>query len=137
MLVTPITFHFVPRTLGPFDPGPLGSNRISISTPPTLPQEVPMRLMPRKPRPVTHRLGYVFPDLKRPMRYFQRSLQVEGFYLQPDVAVVVDYLCRRHTAKLNIAHAFLGDLNLEIIQPISGQSTFSDFLLRQPAGGLH
>jgi catechol 2,3-dioxygenase-like lactoylglutathione lyase family enzyme len=82
-------------------------------------------------------IAYVVPDLHAAVRFFKEKLGVPGFMvwenfmLQDQIYndVPGDYV-------QSIAFGFAGDMQIELIQPLSGVSTYSDFLTRNPKGGV-
>ena len=83
-------------------------------------------------------LGYVFPDISKPIDHYVSKMGSPGFLRLPDVAVVDQtYLGEPLECRQNIAFGFVGIMNVELIEPISGVSSYSEFLERNPDGGLH
>lgn len=83
-------------------------------------------------------LGYVFPRIEVPIRHYTGTMGSPGFLRLDDIAVVdqtykgVPLDCRQ-----DIAFGFVGPFNIELIQPLSGTSSYTDFLDRNPDGGRH
>lgn len=83
-------------------------------------------------------LGYVFPDIARPIAHYVDSMGSPGFLRLDDVDVADQtYLGQPLDCRQNIAFGFVGPFNIELIEPISGISSYTEFLERNPAGGLH
>lgn len=83
-------------------------------------------------------LGYVFPNIAAPIKHYVDVMGSPGFYRLDDVAVVDQtYMGAPLDCRQNIAFGFVGAFNIELIEPISGSSSYTEFLERNPAGGLH
>ena len=82
-------------------------------------------------------LGYVFPRASTG-EAFMLSMGAGRFTRFDDAPVHSQTLngvpmeCRQ-----NLAFGFLGDLNIELVEPIDGQNIYTQFLDGQPEGGLH
>ena len=82
-------------------------------------------------------IGYVVPDLHAAIRFFKETLGVRDFMVwenfmlddQTYNGVPGDYV-------QSIAFGYLGDLQVELIQPLSGESTYSAYLRQNPQGGV-
>lgn len=81
-------------------------------------------------------IGYVVPDLTAAIAFFKEKMGVPRF-LEIRNINLADQTFRGKPANLHhsIAFGYLGDLQIELIQPISGTSTYSEFLEKNPGGG--
>ena len=91
-------------------------------------------------QPLAHKvfqIGYVVPDLHAAVRFFKETLGV------PDFLVWENFMLEQQTYNgtpgdylQSIAFGYLGDLQIELIQPLSGESSYSAYLRRNPIGGV-
>lgn len=81
-------------------------------------------------------IGYVVPDLTAAMAFFKEKLGVPRF-LEIRNANLSDKTFRGKPSDMRYSMAFgyLGDMQIELIEPVSGDSTYSEFLKRNPTGG--
>lgn len=82
-------------------------------------------------------VGYVVPDLRAAIRFFKETLGV------PDFMVWENLMLEQQTYNgapgdyvQNVGFGYLGDLQVELIQPLSGESTYSAYLNKNPGGGV-
>jgi hypothetical protein len=80
--------------------------------------------------------GYVVPDLDAAMRHWSRVLGIGPWYVMGETAFDdMLYRGRPTAARVNIAMANSGDLQIELIQPLDDEPTpYRDFL--QQTGGV-
>ena len=82
-------------------------------------------------------IAYVVPDLHAAIRFFKEKLGVadfmvwENFMLQDQI-----YNDAPGDHSQSIAFGFAGQMQIELIQPISGVSSYSEYLARNPKGGI-
>ncbi|GAA4956982.1 VOC family protein [Yinghuangia aomiensis] len=84
-------------------------------------------------------LGYVVTDLPAAMRHWTENLGVGPFFHFAEAPIVnTYYLGERTAARIGVAMAFSGDLQIELIQQLNPEapSAYADFL-RQHGEGLH
>lgn len=90
--------------------------------------------------PGTHglsQLGYVVPDLHAAIAAFQGTFGLQALTIVEDMPMTeCTYLGRPAQFRQHMAFAMLGTLQIEWIEPIAGQSTYTEFLATHPAGGL-
>lgn len=81
-------------------------------------------------------IGYVVPDLTAAIDFFKAKFGVPKFLEIRNVGLS-DQMFRGKPADLrhSIAFGYLGDMQVELIEPVSGTSTYSEFLERNPGGG--
>ena len=82
-------------------------------------------------------IGYVVLDLHAAVRFFKQTLGV------PDFMVWENFMLDDQTYNgapadyvQSIAFGYLGDMQVELIQPLSGESTYSAYLRQTPKGGV-
>ena len=82
--------------------------------------------------------GYVVPNLDAALAHFNNRLGAPRFMVLREIVVQNGWF-RGSTAPINhsMAFGYIGDVQFEIIQNISGKSTYSEFLDRVPQGGIH
>jgi methylmalonyl-CoA/ethylmalonyl-CoA epimerase len=83
-------------------------------------------------------VAYVTTDLDKFLGTLSDNLGVDRFFVIPD-AQVSDQTYRGGPcdARQDLAFGYAGNLQFEIIKPLSGKSCYSDFLDAHPEGGLH
>jgi methylmalonyl-CoA/ethylmalonyl-CoA epimerase len=92
-------------------------------------------------RPLPGRLfqfGYVVPNLDAALAHLNNRLGAPRFMVLREIVVQNGWF-RGSTAPINhsMAFGYIGDVQFEIIENISGKSTYSEFLDRVPEGGIH
>jgi methylmalonyl-CoA/ethylmalonyl-CoA epimerase len=77
-------------------------------------------------------------DLDGFLQTLSDDLGVDRFFIIRD-AQVTDQTFRDQPcdARQDLAFGYAGSLQFEIIQPLSGESSYSEFLAAHPEGGLH
>ena len=82
-------------------------------------------------------IGYVVPDIQKAMAFFKGTLGVPEFYLmeKPELSDET-YLGKPSPLQVNLAFGWAGQMQLELIEPLSGESTYSKFLSERPQGGM-
>jgi catechol 2,3-dioxygenase-like lactoylglutathione lyase family enzyme len=82
-------------------------------------------------------IGYVVPDLKAAVAFFKEKLGVPHFMVVEKIHLSDQtYRGKPSDVTSAIAFGYLGDMQIELIQPISGESTYTEFLAKNPAGGV-
>jgi catechol 2,3-dioxygenase-like lactoylglutathione lyase family enzyme len=82
-------------------------------------------------------IAYVVPDIHDAIRFFKEKLGVPTFMLKEDIRVQEQtYRGEPGEYRQSIAFGFLGQMQIELIQPLSGTSTYSEFLETNPKGGV-
>jgi len=83
-------------------------------------------------------IGFVVPDIQRGMTFFKDKLGVPEFlFLEKPELQDETYLGKPAPLRLQLAFGWCGDTQIELVQPISGVSTYSKFLDHNPQGGIH
>jgi len=89
--------------------------------------------------PIFH-VGYAVPDIDSAMAYMTRTMGIGPFFLERHTTGDNEaYTYRGHPIRQDVmvAHAFTGELDIELICPLSeGPSPTNDFLARHPEGGI-
>jgi methylmalonyl-CoA/ethylmalonyl-CoA epimerase len=83
-------------------------------------------------------VAFVTTDLDRFLQALSEDLGVDRFFVIRD-APVTDQTYRDQPcdARQDLAFGYAGTLQFEVIQPLSGESSYSAFLSTHPEGGLH
>jgi len=82
-------------------------------------------------------IAYVVPDLHAAMDFFKTKLGVPTFLVKEDIRVQDQtYLGRPGDYRQSIAFGFAGQMQIELIQPLAGTSSYSKFLKDNPKGGI-
>jgi methylmalonyl-CoA/ethylmalonyl-CoA epimerase len=82
-------------------------------------------------------IGFVVPDIHKAMAFFKEKLGVPEFLFveKPELQDEV-YLGKPAPLRLHLAFGWCGDTQMELIQPVSGVSSYSKFLDHNPQGGM-
>ncbi len=83
-------------------------------------------------------IGFVVPNLDAALVHLNSKLGAPRFMVLREI-VVENGWYRGSEAKINhsMAFGYVGDTQFEVIEPVAGKSTYSEFLARVPAGGVH
>ena len=83
-------------------------------------------------------IGYVVPKLDAALAHLNTKLGAPRFMVLREIIVENGWF-RGSQAPINhsMAFGYVGDMQFEIIEPVSGKSTYSEFLERVPEGGVH
>jgi len=83
-------------------------------------------------------IGYVVPNLDAALAHLNATLGAPRFMVLREIVVENGWF-RGGPAAINhsMAFGYVGDVQFEVIEPVSGKSTYSEFLDRVPAGGVH
>ena len=85
-----------------------------------------------------YQIGIVAPDIHKGMTFFKDKLGVPEFlFIEKPELQDETYLGKPAPLRLHLAFGWCGDTQVELIQPISGVSTYSKFLDHNPKGGMH
>jgi hypothetical protein len=83
-------------------------------------------------------VAFVTTDLDRFLQSLSDDLGVDRFFVIRDAQVTDQtYRDKPCDARQNLAFGYAGTLQFEVIQPLSGESSYSEFLSVHPEGGLH
>lgn len=83
-------------------------------------------------------IGIVVPDIHNGMAFFKDKLGVPEFlFIEKPELQDETYLGRPAPLRLHLAFGWAGDMQVELIQPIFGLSTYSKFLDQNKRGGIH
>lgn len=103
------------------------------------PRKLETQNMPEHSTPGTlFQIGYVVPNLDAALAHLNAKLGAPQFMVLREIVVENGWF-RGSTAPINhsMAFGYVGDMQFEMIEPVSGKSTYSEFLERVPAGGVH
>lgn len=82
-------------------------------------------------------MAYVVPDLHAALGFFRDKMGVPKFLVKEDVTLQDQtYMGRPADLHQSIAFGFAGPIEIELIQPLSGISSYSEYLKRTPEGGI-
>ena len=85
-----------------------------------------------------YQIGIVVPDIHKAMSFFKDKLGVPEFlFIEKPELQDETYLGKPAPLRLHLAFGWAGEMQVELIQPIAGVSTYSKFLDHNPHGGLH
>ena len=85
-----------------------------------------------------YQVGYVVPDIDKAQAYFRAALGVPRFFIMKHAPILDQtFLGKPAVIDQHVGFAYAGAFNIEIIQPVSGDSTYSRFLESRPGGGVH
>jgi methylmalonyl-CoA/ethylmalonyl-CoA epimerase len=83
-------------------------------------------------------IGIVVPNIHKGMAFFKDKLGVPEFlFIEKPELQDETYLGKPAPLRLHLGFGWCGDMQVELIQPIAGVSTYSKFLDHNPQGGLH
>jgi 4-hydroxyphenylpyruvate dioxygenase-like putative hemolysin len=92
---------------------------------------------PATPADNVFQIAYVVPDLHAAINFFKQNLGVPTFLVKEDIQVQDQtYLGKPGDYRQSIAFGFCGQIQIELIQPLSGTSSYSEFLKKNPNGGV-
>jgi methylmalonyl-CoA/ethylmalonyl-CoA epimerase len=85
-----------------------------------------------------YQIGFVVPDIHKGMDFFKGKLGVPEFlFIEKPELQDETYLGKPAPLRLHLAFGWCGDVQVELVQPIAGVSTYSKFLDHNPQGGMH
>jgi len=85
-----------------------------------------------------YQIGFVVPDIHKGMDFFKGKLGVPEFlFIEKPELQDETYLGKPAPLRLHLAFGWCGDVQIELVQPIAGTSTYSKFLEHNPQGGMH
>jgi methylmalonyl-CoA/ethylmalonyl-CoA epimerase len=83
-------------------------------------------------------IGWVVPDINAALKFLGRSLRID--FPKPERYSAEDLNIRYYGKVVPheglVSQTYNGSAFIELIQPISGQSLFTDYLAKYPAGGV-
>jgi len=88
--------------------------------------------------PYFSQLAYVVRDLQAAEAWFEQTLGVPSTFRMENVTFGADcsYRGRPYDAAVHISLGYLGETQIELIQPVRGESIYTEFL-EQKGPGLH
>jgi len=82
-------------------------------------------------------IAYVVPDLHAAIAFFKEKMGVDKFIAFENLCLADQvYNGAPGDYRQSIAFGFCGDMQIELIQPLSGPSSYSDYLAKNPQGGV-
>jgi catechol 2,3-dioxygenase-like lactoylglutathione lyase family enzyme len=94
--------------------------------------------LPWMPAADVFQIAYIVPEIHAATRFFKEKLGVPAFMVKEDIeGQEQTYLGKPGTFRHSIAFGYAGDMQIELIQSLSGASTYADFLSQHPQGGIH
>jgi catechol 2,3-dioxygenase-like lactoylglutathione lyase family enzyme len=82
-------------------------------------------------------IACVVPDLHAAIRFFKEKLGVPTFLVREDIQLQEQtYLGKPGDYRQSLAFGFAGQMQIELIQPLAGTSSYSEFLKSNPKGGV-
>jgi methylmalonyl-CoA/ethylmalonyl-CoA epimerase len=82
-------------------------------------------------------IGFVVPDIHAAMAFFKEKLGVPEFlFIENPSLQDQTYLGKPVDQHQHLAFGYCGEMQIELIQPLSGVSSYSTFLERNPQGGM-
>jgi methylmalonyl-CoA/ethylmalonyl-CoA epimerase len=83
-------------------------------------------------------VAYVVPDIHAAVGFFKEKLGVASFLVKEDIeGEEQTYRGKPGNFRHSIAFGYAGEMQVELIQALSGESTYSEFLEQHPGGGIH
>jgi catechol 2,3-dioxygenase-like lactoylglutathione lyase family enzyme len=83
-------------------------------------------------------IGFIVPDIHKAMAFFKDKLGVPEFlFIEKSDLQDETYLGKPAPLTQSLAFGWCGDTQFELIQPLTGVSTYSKFLEHNPQGGMH
>jgi len=83
-------------------------------------------------------IAYIVPDLRSAVGFFKDKLGVPAFLVKEDIqGQEQTYRGKPGDFRHSIAFGYAGAMQIELIQSLSGASTYSEFLEHNPKGGVH
>jgi len=83
-------------------------------------------------------IGFVVPNIHGGMTFFKDKLGVPEFlFIEKPELQDETYLGRPTPLHVHLAFGWCGDTQVELIQPVSGVSTYSKFIDQNAMGGMH
>ncbi|MBN2155105.1 MAG: VOC family protein [Candidatus Lokiarchaeota archaeon] len=82
-------------------------------------------------------IGIVVPDMEKTIKFFEEVMGLGPFNVLPREAETCELHGKQTSFQLKTGFAFLSGIQLELIQVINGKSAHSEFLEKNPNGGIH
>lgn len=83
-------------------------------------------------------IGYVTADMDSLLATLNNDVGVDRFFVIRD-AHIEDQTLRGEPfdSRQDLAFGYAGNLQFEVIQPVSGENTYTEYLASRPGGGVH
>jgi len=85
-------------------------------------------------------IAWVVKDIETTLRFFQDVMGISNFSKVDTIRVKefdATYYGKPSNAESLVSMAYSGGIFIELIQPVSGNSIFQDYIDKNPAGGIH
>ncbi|MGR3375986.1 VOC family protein [Salipiger abyssi] len=82
-------------------------------------------------------MGIVVPDMKAAIAYMQTTMGTGRFMTLPADPKVTWFRGNMEEVSYEMAFGYMGDMQIELMMPVSGRSTYAEYLERVPTGGVH
>ncbi|WP_052726767.1 VOC family protein [Xanthomonas arboricola] len=84
-----------------------------------------------------YQLGYVYPDKTKAVASWTALGAGNWIHLHDPIMGEQVFRGNAVSTHKNLSFGFVGPLNIELVEPISGRCTYNEYLDAVPAGGLH
>jgi methylmalonyl-CoA/ethylmalonyl-CoA epimerase len=81
-------------------------------------------------------IAWVVKDINAAEKFFREVMGIGHFLKMENYSVACNYYGKPVTYEGHVCLAYSGETFIELIQPVSGQSVFHDYLERNPDGGM-
>lgn len=82
-------------------------------------------------------IGFVVPDLDRAIASMTSKFGTGRFMPLPPNPHEVWFRGRMEMSNYQLAFGYMGEMNIELIMPLSGRNVYAEYLDRVPGGGVH
>lgn len=82
-------------------------------------------------------IGIVVPDMDKAIKFYEEVMGIGPFNVLPREPETCELHGKQTNFQLKTGFAFLSGLQLELIQVLEGTSAHSEFLEKNPHGGMH
>ena len=82
-------------------------------------------------------IGIVVPDMDKAIKFYQDVLGIGPINVLPREPEICELHGKETHFQIKTGFAFLGGMQLELIQVMEGTSAHSEFLEKNPNGGIH
>jgi methylmalonyl-CoA/ethylmalonyl-CoA epimerase len=82
-------------------------------------------------------MGIVVPEIDAAVASMPSKFGAGRFMPLPPDPKEAWYRGRMEAMSYALAFGYVGDIQLELIQPVSGKSTYAEYLAQHPEGGVH
>lgn len=82
-------------------------------------------------------MGIVVPDMEAALAHMQGPMGTGRFMTLPADPKAGWFRGETEDMSYKLAFGYMGEMQVELIQPVSGRSTYAEYLDRVPGGGVH